>query len=127
MLSQIIWKNTWLSCLETSLDNLVSNLPDDAFKYTSEEIRNDKKLKLMKQTGVYLYDYMESFNRFSEKKLPNKDDFYSILNDKHISDTQCVRAIKVWNMFKLKNAGEYHDLYLKSDVHLLADVFENFR
>ena len=67
---------------------------------------------------------MDSFNRFSEKKLPNKGDFYSILNDEHISDTQYVHAIKVWKTFKLKNMGEYHDLYLKSDV---LDVFENFR
>ena len=81
----------------------------------------------MKQKGVYPYDYMDSFNRFSEKKLPNKDDFYSILNDEHISDTQYVHAIKVSNTFKLKNMGEYHDLYLKSDVLLLADAFENFR
>ena len=49
------------------------------------------------------------------------------LNDKHISDTQYVHAIKVWKTFKLKYMGEYHDLHLKSDVHILADVFENFR
>ena len=78
----------------------------------------------MQQKGVYPYDYMDSFNRFNEKKLPSKDDFYSLLNDGHISDTHYVRAIKVWNTFKLKNMGEYHDL---SDVLLLADVFENFR
>ena len=115
-----------LQFMSSNLDKLVSNLPNDAFKYTSEEIKNDKKLKLMKK-GVYRYDYMDSLNRFSEKKLPNKDDFYSILNDEHISDTQYAHAIKVWNTFKLKNMGEYHDLYLKSDVLLLADVFENFR
>ena len=81
----------------------------------------------MKQKGVYPYDYMDSFNRFSEKKLPNKDDLYCILNDEHISDTQYVHAIKVWNAFKLKNIGGYHDLYLNSDVLLSADVFEDFR
>ena len=70
---------------------------------------------------------MDLFNRFSEKKLPNKDNFYSILNDEHISDTPYVHAIKVWNTFKLKDMGEYHDLYLKSDIPSLADVFENFR
>ena len=63
----------------------------------------------MKQKGVYPYDYIYSFNRFSEKKLPNKDNFYSILNDEHISDTQYVHAIKVWKTFKLKNMEEYHD------------------
>ena len=108
-----------LQFMSSSLDKLVSNLPNDAFKYTSEEIKNDKNLKLMKLKG--------ETNRFNEKKLPNKDDSYSILNDEHISDTQYVHAIKVWKTFKLKNMGEYHDLYLKSDVLLLADVFENFR
>ena len=101
--------------MSSSLDKLVSNLPNNAFKYTSEEIKNDKKLKLKKQKGVYPYDYMDSFNRFSEKKLPNKDDFYSILKDEHISDTRYAHAIKVWNTFKLKNMGEYHNLYLNSD------------
>ena len=71
--------------------------------------------------------YMDSFNRFSEKTLPVKDDFYSILHDEPISDMQYVHAIKVWNTFKLKNMGDYHDLYLKSDILLLADIFKNFR
>ena len=57
--------------MSSSLDKLVSNLPNNAFKYTSEETENDKKLKLWKQKGVYPYGYMDSFNRFSEKKLPN--------------------------------------------------------
>ena len=48
---------------------------------------------------------MDSFNRFSEKKLPNKDDFHSKLNDEHMSDTLYLHAIKVWNTFKLKNIG----------------------
>ena len=110
----------------SSLDKFVSNLPNDTLKYTSEEIKNDKKLKRMKQKGVFPYDYMDSFYRFIEKKLPNKDDFYSMVNDEHISDTQYVHAIKVWKTFKLKNMGDNHDLYLKSDVLLLADVFEKF-
>ena len=80
----------------------------------------------MKQIHVYPYDYMDSFNRFSEKEK-RKDDFCSILNDEHISDAQYVHAIKVWKTSKSKNMGEYHDLYLKSDVLLLADVSENFR
>ena len=116
-----------LQFISSSLNKLVSNLPNDAFKYTSEEIKNDKNLKLIKQKIVYPYDYMDSFNRFSEKKLPNKDDFYSILNDECIYDKQYVHGIKIRNTFKLKIMGEYHDLYLKSDVLSLADVFENFR
>ena len=69
-----------LQFMSSSLDKLVSNLPNDAFKYTFEEIKNDKKLKLMKRKCFYPYDYMDSFNRFIGKKLPTKDDFYSILN-----------------------------------------------
>ena len=76
-----------LQIMSSSLDKLVSNLPNDTFEKTSEEIKNDEKLKLMKQKGIYPYDYMDLFYKFSEKKLPNKDHFYSILNDKHISDT----------------------------------------
>ena len=53
----------------------------------------------MKQKGVYPYDYMDSFDRFSEKKLSMKDDFYSILNTENISDMQYMHAIKIWNTF----------------------------
>ena len=116
-----------LQFMSSSLDKLVSNLPNDALKYTSEEIKNDKKLKLMKQKGVYPYDYMIHLTGSVKRNYQIKTIFYSILNDKHISDTRYVHAIKLTKTFKLKNMGEYHDLYLKSDVLLLADVFENFR
>ena len=70
---------------------------------------------------------MDSFSRFNETFLPKGEDFYSILNDEDISEEQYKHAQKVWDAFRLKNLGEYHDLYLKSDILLLADVFENFR
>ena len=111
--------------MSSSLEKLVSHLPDESLKHTKEEFKND--LQLMKQKGVYPYDYMNSFDKFNETKLPNKDDFYSILNDENIPDDQYNHAKNVWNNCNLKNMGEYHDLYLKSDILLLADVFENFR
>ena len=111
--------------MSSSLDKLVSNLPKEALKYTSQTYKNEK-LDLMSQKGVYPYDFMDSFEKFNEK-LPSKEDFYSILNDEHISDKDYAHAQNVWNTFNLKNMGEYHDLYLKSDILLLADVFENFR
>ena len=112
--------------MSSSLDKLVSNLPNDALTYTSEKFQ-DEELKLMSQKGVYPYDYMDSFEKFNEAQIPRKEDFYSILNDQHISDEDYNHARKVWNTFKIRNMGQYHDLYLKSDILLLADVFENFR
>ena len=69
---------------------------------------------------------MDSFDKLNEK-LPTKEDFFSILNNEHITNEDYQHAQTVWETFKLKTMGEYHDLYLKSDILLLADVFENFR
>ena len=82
---------------------------------------------MVSKKGVYPYDYMDSFKRFNETKLSQKEEFYSILNDQHISDDDYKHAKCVWKGFQLKNMGEYHDLYLMSDILLLADVFENVR
>ena len=111
--------------MSSSLEKLVSNLPKESLKYTSQKFKG-KKLDLMSQKGVYPYDFMDSFDKFNEK-LPPKENFYSILNDEDISDEDYKHAQNVWNTFSLKNMGEYHNLYLKSDILLLADVFENFR
>ena len=111
--------------MSSGLEKLVSNLPRKSLKYTSQKFKG-KKLDLMARKGVYPYDYMDSFDKFNEK-LPTKEEFYSVLNNEHISDEDYKNAHNVWNTFSIKNMGEYHDLYLKSDVLLLADVFENFR
>ena len=100
-------------------------MPRESLKYTSKQFKGTK-LDLMVRKGVYPYDYMDSFDKFNDK-LPRKEEFYSILNDEHISDEDYEHAQDVWNTFSLKNMGEYHDLYLQSDILLLADVFENFR
>ena len=111
--------------MSSSLEKLVSNLPKELLKYTSQTFKNEK-LDLMSKKGVYPYDFMDSFEKLNEK-LPPKEEFYSILNDEHVTDKDYQHAQTVWNTFNLKNMGEYHDLYLKSDILLLADVFENFR
>lgn len=81
----------------------------------------------MKKKGVHPYDYMCSFDKFNDTKLPEKEDFHSILDDEHISDEQYEHAQKVWETFSHKSLGDNYDLYLGSDVFLLADIFENFR
>ena len=60
--------------MSQSLSSLVNNLPTEAFKYTSQKFKN-KKFELMKQKGVYPYDYMDSFDIFNET-LPTKEVFF---------------------------------------------------
>ena len=70
---------------------------------------------------------MDSWSKFNDILLPSKDQFYSRLNLEHISDEDYAQAHEVWSIFNLRNLGEYHDLYVKLDTALLADVFESFR
>ena len=111
--------------LQTSLANLVKNLQPDDFYNTKEIFREN--VDLLTRKGVYPYDYVSSIEELSETQLPPKEEFYSKLNDECISDDDYQHAINVRNTFKCKTIRDYHDLYLKSDVLLLADVFENFR
>ena len=112
--------------MSSSLSNLVNNLPAEAFKHTGQVFQGEK-LSLMTKKGVYPYDYMNSFEKFEDSRLPKKEDFFSIMNNEHIKDEEYQHAQNVWNEFGLSSMGEYHDLYLKSDILLLTDVFENFR
>ena len=112
--------------MASPLANLAKALPDNKYIYTSEAFSGEK-LDLMKAKGVYPYDYMDSFQKFSQTQLPKRDDFYSLLTDEEISVSEYAHAQKVWETFGIENIGQYHELYLKSDVLLLADIFENFR
>ena len=67
---------------------------------------------------------MDSFKKFSENKLPDKSKFFSSLKDECISKKDYLKTVDIWNLFKMNSVGNYHDLYLKTDVLLLADVFE---
>lgn len=84
--------------MSSRLDKLVSDLPDKGFKYISEAFKNEQ-FKLMKQKGVYPYEYMSSFDKFNEKQLPKKG-FYSILNNEHISDKDYTHDKNVWKTLK---------------------------
>ena len=127
-------------CMQDSLSNLVDNLSELKIKEINNDVlikrfyntyqlsKNDiNKFKLLLRKGVYPYEYMDSWKRFNEKKLPSKDKFYNTLNLADISADGYAHAINVWNTFNIKNLGEYHDLYVKLDTALFADVFENFR
>ena len=113
--------------MSSSLEKLAGNLSEDDFIYTKKSYTDPIQFNLMKQKGVYPYDYMDSFSKFNDTELPNIDQFYSLLTDSGITDKDYNHAKNVWNTFNLKNMGEYHDLYLRTDILLLTDVFESFR
>ena len=123
--------------MSSSLDSLVNNLAKGGHgpagpgakphEFWGFEKRSPKQKELLIRKGVYPYEYMDSWDKFEEKQFPSKDKFYSKLNMSGISEKDYSHACKVWNEFGLKNMGDYHDLYLETDVILLANVFESFR
>ena len=70
---------------------------------------NLNKFVFLLRKGVYPYEYMDSWEKFDENTLPPKEAFYSNLNVKDITDKDHEHDQKVWNIFKIKNLGEYHD------------------
>ena len=84
----------------------------DNFRFSSKNdvIKSEKCLDLLTDKGVYLYDYMNSFDKFDDEQLPSKGDFYSQLSEEGISDNDYERAQIIWKHFNIKNMGDYHDL-----------------
>ena len=101
--------------------------PSDKYLTEVKKYFEGEELNLTLRKGVYPYDYIDSFDKLNETQLPPKDAFFSKLNDKDINEENYQHAKNVWKTFNMKTFREYHDLYLKLDVLLLADVFENFR
>ncbi|KAJ8914028.1 hypothetical protein NQ315_012052 [Exocentrus adspersus] len=113
--------------MSSSLDKLSSYLEDEKKTIVRAHCNTDKEFNLLTRKGVFPYDYIDSWERFTETCLPSKTNFYSQLYDQCITDQDYQHALDVWKTFNIKTLGEYSDLYLKNDVLLLADIFENFR
>ena len=82
--------------------------------------------ELLTRKGVYPHEHMSSWDKFKES-LPPIEAFYSKLNMSKISEDDYQHAQRVWKEFGIHNLGDYHDLYLRANVVLLANVFEAFR
>lgn len=116
-----------LKFLGTSLDKLTKTMQISDFRYLHDFFQNEHQFCLLTRKGVYPYEYMDSFERYKERSLPSKENFYSALNKEIISNEDYVYAQSIWSEFNIKNLGQYTDLYLKTDVILLTDIFEKFR
>lgn len=115
--------------LPASLEKLASNLSTNDLEITKQIWANldSDKFDMIKRKGVYPYDYVDSPERLLEMSLPPIEAFYNQLNETNITEAEYNFAESVWNAFELETMQEYTDLYLKTDVLLLADIFENFR
>ena len=124
----LVFKDS-LQFLNVSLERLVANLLKagrDNFVNLLNEFPVGDNVDLLMRKGVYPYEYMDSFERFGEAVLPPIERFHSTLKDEDISAADYEHAKNVWNKFNCTNIGDYHDLYLKTDVLLLADVWNCF-
>ena len=112
--------------LNSSLEALVGNL-NGKLPILESVFPNKEDNELLKQKGVFAYDWHNNVSKMNNTKLPNIEDFYSKLRGSGISEKDYERAQKVWKHFKMKRWADYHDLYLLCDTLQLADVFESFR
>src|ERR671926_1105282 len=115
--------------MNSSLASLTKNLGDNhpiTSQYFKKLGYTEEQLTLVYRKGIYPYDYINSQDRFLETELPPIHEFSTYLHGK-ITQKDYQHAQNVWKEFNCQNLGEYHDLYLKTDVLLLADVWTTFR
>ena len=112
--------------MSSSLDSLVNNLAKGGHQFFRFESYNDEQHKLLIRKGIYPYEYIDSWDRFNETSLPSIECFYNNLNMSGISDRDYEHACSVWRESRIRNIGEYHGLYLRTDTMLLANGFESF-
>ena len=107
--------NDGMQFMISSLDSLVKNLSDNDFRYLCEEFSGEFS-KLIKHKVMYPYEYMDSFKKFFEDKLPDRSKCFSSLKDFYISEKDSLKANNTWNVFKMNTMGDYHVLHLTTDI-----------
>ena len=109
------------SSLNSLTRNLVGGKGEKLFQF---EHYSELQYELLTRKGVYPYEYMSVWDKFKESQLPSIEVFYSKLNMSKISEDDYQHAQRVWKQFGIRNLGDYHDLYLRTDVVLLANVLK---
>ena len=97
-----------INFLQSSLDKLVKST--DCFTIMQRMVIEEDQRRLLLKKGIYPYEHMDSFERFDETTLPEKEKFYSSLNVKGISDEEYAHAKEVWAKFGCRNLGDYRRL-----------------
>lgn len=119
--------------MASSLEKLVENLYSDDVNNKYKNFDNMKKyysgeaLDLLCRKGFYPYEWVDNDDKLNHVGLPERKEFYSMLSKEHISEDNYKHATNVYNKLNCETFRDYHLTYLKCDVLLLADVFENFR
>ncbi|XP_071646039.1 uncharacterized protein [Temnothorax longispinosus] len=115
--------------LTASLDKLASYLSKDKLRILQREFceLSAENFNLLTRKGVFPYEYIDCVEKLEDLCLPPRDSFYSSLTGDTVSESDYAHAVDVWQRFFIRTLGDYSDLYLKTDVLLLADIFENFR
>ncbi|XP_051864347.1 uncharacterized protein LOC127566360 [Drosophila albomicans] len=113
--------------MPSSLDTLAGNLSEENFNVLKSQYKNKSDFELLRRKGVFPYEYLDSVEKLDETSLPPRSKFYSNLTESECSEEDYAHAIQVWHHFNCRSLKEYLELYLKTDVLLLTDVFQNFR
>ena len=132
LLDYMIFKDNKVVCRcferKKNISKYFNNELTKRFKNIYKFCENNKnKSLLLLRKGIYPYEYMDSRIKFNQDKTPSVNIFYSELTMENITNSDYKHAQRVFKTFNIKNLGDYHDLYVQSDVLLLTDVFENFR
>ena len=115
--------------MSSSLEKLVDNLAKEGsqkFNHMKEHF-GDEHIPLLLKKQIYPYEYFDSCDKFKEQELPPIEAFYRTLSGEGITYDDYGHAQMIWQEFNLQTLGQYHDLYVLTDVLALADIFENFR
>ncbi|XP_037921320.1 uncharacterized protein LOC119658124 [Hermetia illucens] len=113
--------------MHSSLDALVNNLAHKDLKTVSGVYGDGEKFSLLTRKGVFPYEYINSWDRLNETSLPSREKFFNKMSNTECKEADYQHALNVWKQFNCGVMWDYLELYLKTDVLLLTDVFENFR